>query len=177
MNFSKRFPSLAQLTPVYAIIVVIIYSWSILRFFWRLPSLLNYSTAGDLSVIFSYLITVNLLESLFVIAFPVLLGFILPKGWFLEHFVTKSVLLVLFGLGYMMYIASRINTEEPFPYNLFQWAPFVLIAILGLVFLLDRVNFLRRFLEDISERFQIFLFISIPVSVLSLVIVLVRNIV
>jgi hypothetical protein len=176
LNFSKRFPSLAQLAPVYAVIVVVIYSWSLLRFFWRLPSLLNYSTAADVGVILSYLITVNLFESLFVIALPVILSLILPQKWFFEHFVTRSLLLVLFGLSYMIYIANHINTEEPFPYTLFQWAPLVFLVILALVIQLGRVNFLQRMLEDLADRFEIFLFISIPISVISFIVVLVRNI-
>ena len=176
MNFGKRFPSLKQLAPVYSVAVVIIYGWAILRFFWRLPSLLNYSTAGEIGVIFSYLITVNLLESFAVVSIPVILSLILPQKWFFERFVTKGVLLILLGLGYMMYVASHINATEPFPYILFQWAPLVFLLILAVVFILDRINFLTRIMEDISDRFVVFLFISIPVSVVSFAVVLIRNI-
>ncbi len=176
MNFGKRFPSLKQLAPVYSVAVVIIYGWAILRFFWRLPSLLNYSTAGEIGVIFSYLITVNLLESLTVVSIPILLSLLLPQKWFFERFVTKSVLLVLLGLGYMIYVASHINAIEPFPYILFQAAPFVFLFIVGLVFVLDRITFLTRILEDISDRFVVFLFIFIPVSAVSFIVVFIRNI-
>lgn len=176
MNFIKRFPSLKQLAPVYSVTVVIIYGWSILRFFWRLPSLLNYSTVAEIGVILSYLITVNLLESFAVVSIPVILSLILPQKWFFERFVTKSVLLVLAGLGYMMYIASHINAVEPFPYTLFQWAPFVFLLILAVVFILDRIPFLARILEELSDRFVVFLFISIPVSIVSFIVVLFRNI-
>jgi len=176
VNIYKRFPTLKQLAPVYSIVVVVIYSWSLLRFFWRLPSLLNYSTAGQIGVVLSYLITINLLESLSVVFIPVILSLILPQKWFSERFVTKSVLLVLLGLGYAIFIASHINTEEPFPYVLFQWAPLVFLLIFVLVLLLDRIPFLTRILEDLSDRFVVFLFISVPASVISLIVVLVRNI-
>lgn len=176
MNFSKRLPSLDQLAPVYSVVVVVIYTWSILRFFWRLPSFLNYATAGEIGVIFSYLMTVNLFESLVVVSAPVMLSLILPKKWFFERFVTRSVLLVSLGLGYMMYIASHINTEEPFPYMLFRWAPLVYLLILVLVFLLDRITFPTRFLVAITDRLEVFLIISIPVSAVSLIVVIIRNI-
>ncbi len=145
-------------------------------FFGELPSLLNYSTAGEIGVIFSYLITVNFLESLAVVSVPVMLSLILPSKWFFERFVTKSVLLISLGLGYMIYVASHINAEEPFPYTLFQWMLIVFPLILALVFLLDRITFLTRILEDIADRFVVFLFISIPVSAVSILVVLVRNI-
>lgn len=177
MDFSKRLPSLKQLMPVYSVAVVMIYGWSMIRFFWMLPSLLHYSTIGEISVIFSYLITVNLLESLAVISVPVVLSLVLPSRWFLTRFTTKGVLIVLFGLGYMMYIANHINVDEPFPYVLFQWAPLVCILILALVFVLDQINFLTRIIENLSELFEVFLLISIPVSAISLIIVLIRNII
>ena len=176
MNFSKRFPSLNQLVPVYAVTVVIIYSWSLLRFFWRLPSLINYSTAGEIGAIFSYLITVNLLESLAVVSMPVLFSLVLPQKWFFERFVTKGILLISLGLGYMVYVASHINTDEPFPYTLFRWGPLVFLLVIVLVFLLDRITFLTRILEGISDRFTVFLLISIPVSAISVLTVLIRNI-
>ena len=176
VNLSKLFPSLKQLAPVYSVAVVIIYGWSILRFFWRLPSFLNYATAGEIGVIFSYLMTVNLLESLAVVSGPVVLSLILPQKWFFERFVTKSVLLVSLGLGYMVYIESHINTDEPFPYTLFRWAPLVFLLIFVLVFLLDRITFLTKILEVISDRLEVFLYISIPVSAVSFLVVLVRNI-
>lgn len=176
VSFSRRFPTFKQLAPVYSVVVVVIYSWSLLRFFWRLPSLLNYSTAGDIGIIFSYLITVNLLESLAVVSVPVILSLIFPSKWYFERFLSKSVLLVLLALGYMIYISSHINTEEPFPYVLFQWAPLVFLSILAFVFMLDRIPFIGRLLEDIADRFVVFLFISIPVSIISCIVVLVRNI-
>ena len=176
MNLVRRFPSLKQLTPVYSVAVVIIYTWSIMRFFWRLPSLLNYSTAGEIGVIFSYLMSVNLFESITVAFMPVLLSLILPQKWFFDRFITKGVLLVSLGLGYMMYVASHINTDEPFPYTLFRWAPFVFLLVFVLVFPLDRITFLTKILEELSDRFEVFLFISLPVSAVSFLVVLVRNI-
>ena len=176
VNFSKRFPSLKQLSSVYSVAVVIIYGWSIIRFFWRLPSFIYYSTVGEIGVIFSYSITVNLLESLLVVSVPVVLSLILRSKWFFERFVARGVLLVLLGLGYMMYIGSHNNINEPFPYTLFRWAPLALLLILVLVFFMDRIKFLTRILEIVSDRLEVFLLISIPVSVISFMVVLIRNV-
>ncbi len=176
MNFSRRFPSLKQLSSVYSVAVVIIYGWSIVRFFWRVPSFIYYSTVGEIGMIFSYLITVNLLESLLVVSVPVVLSLILPSKWFFERFVARGVLLVLLGLGYMMYIGSHNNINEPFPYTLFRWSPLAFLLILIPVFFVDRINFLARFLEIVSDRLEVFLLISIPVSVISFVVVLIRNV-
>ena len=54
---------------------------------------------------------------------------------------------------------------------------FVFLLIFVLVFLLDRITFLGKIIEDISDRFVVFLYISIPVSAVSFLVVLVRNII
>lgn len=176
MNFSKRFPSLKQLAPVYSVIVIVVYGFSLIRFFWRVPSLINYSTVGQVGVIFSYMVAVNLIESLMIICAPILLSLFLPSKWFYDQFVARGVLLVSLGLGYAGYIASHINTVDPFPYILFRWSPAVFIAILLLVFLLAQISFLRRSLEWLAEQLEVFLLISIPLSLVSVVVLLLRNI-
>lgn len=176
MRFLSRFPSIKQLAPVYSVIVIVVYGFSMIRFFWRVPSLANYSTIGQIGVVFSYMLTVNLIESLILISAPILLSLFLPSKWFFEQFVVKGVLLVSMGLGYAYYITGHINTEEPFPYELFRLSPVVLAVILLLVFLLARVNFLKRFLEWLAEQLQVFLLLSIPLSLIAVVVVLLRNI-
>ena len=176
MNLSKRFPSILQLMPVYAIIIAFIYPWSLIRFFWRLPSFLNYATIGEIGVTYAYLVMFNFLESVVIVLVPIAMSIILPENWFHERFVTKSILLVSLGLGYLVYVASHIVAGAPFPYDLFRWMPAICGLILALVFLLDRIAFLRQILIEISDRFVIFLYISIPVSIISLLVILIRNI-
>ncbi len=176
MNVASRIPSLKQLAPVYSVIVVAVYGFSMVRFFWRVPSLINYSTVGQVAVIFSYTAVVNLFESLIILLAPILLSMILPRKWFFDQFIAKGVLLVSLGLGYFGYISSHINTEEDFPYLLVKWSPLVFIAILALVFPLSRIKLLTRLLEWIAEQLEVFLLISLPVSAIALVVVLIRNI-
>ena len=92
MNVASRIPSLKQLAPVYSVIVVAVYGFSMVRFFWRVPSLINYSTVGQVAVIFSYTAVVNLLESLIILLAPIALSMILPGKWFFDQFIAKGVL-------------------------------------------------------------------------------------
>ena len=176
MKVASRFPSLKQVAPVYSVIVVAIYGFSIIRFFWRVPSLINYSTVGQVGVIFSYMVVVNLIESLMIMCAPIALSMMLPGKWFFEQFVAKGVLLVSMVLGYFGYISCHINTEEDFPYSLVKWAPLVFFLILVLVFLLARIKFLTKVLEWVAEQLEVFLTLSLPISMIALVVVLVRNI-
>jgi hypothetical protein len=140
------------------------------------PSLINYSTVGQVVAVFSYMLVVNLIESLLIVLAPVLLSVLLPRKWFFEQFVAMGVLLVSLGLAYEAYIASHINTSEAFPYAYFKWAPVVLILILVLAFLLARIKLVSRFLEWAAAQLEVFLVLSIPLSAVALVVVLFRNI-
>jgi hypothetical protein len=177
LSITEKIPKLHDIVPVYAVIVMIIYPWTLARFFWRLPSWLYFSSVGEIAVIFAYMMVVNLIESVLVLLAPLLLSIILPQKWFYDRFMPKGILLVLFGLGYFMYFASQFQYQTPFPVELVSWTPAIAIAILGLVFLIDRFRFLDRILAELSSRLLIFLYISIPVSLVSLLVVLIRNII
>jgi len=172
----NKFPDLEQLAKVYSVIVAMIYPWSMLRFFWRLSSWLYFSTLTDIAFVFNYMVVVNLLESLFVLIWPVLMSLFLPAKWFYKDFVSKGSIMVLLGLGYFMYFADHLNSQAPFPLDLVYIAPFVGILILILVFLLGSIRVVNDLVSEVTNRLIIFLYISIPVSILSVLIVLARNI-
>ena len=174
---TKKLPRLQQVIPVYALICVPIYYWSLLHFFWRVPSWVNYETPGEILVMLAYTLTVNLLESLVVLSAPVILSLVLPQKWFHDRFMPRALILVMLGLGYMLFLDKQIQPYIPFPYELVKWTPAVLIFILALVFVLDRFHFLGNLLEKLADSLTIFLYILIPASLLSLVVVLIRNLV
>lgn len=164
------------MAPVYAIVVVVLYGWSLMRFLWRLPSFLMYSNMGDIGIVLAYLMTVNLLESLVLICFPVLLCAILPQRWLRDAFVVKGALMVSLGLYCLNYYSSRIDPDLPLPLTLINWLPVILILIIMVSLALGEIKFVSKIVADISDRFVIFLYISIPLSLVSLLVVLVRNI-
>lgn len=82
----------------------------------------------------------------------------------------------MLGLGYMMYFATRFTDVNDYPAAMIKVMPYVLVIILVLVFLLGRIGFLSRIIEAFANRAVILLYISIPVSIISLVIVIIRNI-
>jgi len=172
----KKIPKLEEIAPVYAVIVMMIYPWTLTRFFWKLSSWILFASVGDLAALFAYMVVVNLLESILVLLVPLAMSVVLPQRWFYDRFKTRSISLVLFGLGFLVYLDKNLHADAPFPLALVRWIPMAAIAILGLVFLVDQVGFLRRVLDGLANRLTIFLYISIPVSVIALLVVLIRNI-
>jgi hypothetical protein len=176
LSIIEKIPKLEDIAPVYAVIVMMIYPWTLSRFFWKLSSWILFASVGDLTAYFAYMVVVNLLESILVLLVPILMSIILPQSWFYNRFKTRSVALALFGLGFLIYLDKKLYADSPFPLTLVRWIPAAGVAILLLVFLVDRVGFLRRLLEELANRLTIFLYISIPISVVSLLVILIRNV-
>jgi hypothetical protein len=176
MQFASRFPSQKQLALVYVVIAVVLYSWSIIRFFWRLPSFIMFATVDEIAIMYDYLIIVNFLESLTLLLIPILISIVLPAHWFFDRFVTKSTLLLAMGLWYLSYIANHISAGRPFPYDLIRIAPFVVLLIFVLMYVLDQISFLRKIIIEITERLTVFLYIIIPITAICFLVILFRNI-
>ena len=176
LSIIKKIPKLKEIAPVYAVIVMMIYPWTLTRFFWKLSSWILFASVGDLAALFAYMVVVNLLESILVLLVPLVLSIILPHKWFYDRFKTRSISLILFGLGFLVYLNRNLHADSPFPLTLVRLIPIAAVGILILAFLVDQVGFLRRVLDALANRLTIFLYISIPVSVIALLVVLIRNI-
>jgi hypothetical protein len=176
LSIPKKNPRLEKIAPVFAVIVMMIYTWSLLHFFWRLPSWLNFSTLGQIAVLFSYTVVVNLIESALILVTLIALCVILPPKWFYDQFVTKGVSMTLLGLGGLMalnkYLLDDILSPRKMLANFFTF----IAAIFILTFLIDRIGILKKGLEELANRMVVFLYIWMPISALSLLTVLIRNI-
>jgi hypothetical protein len=166
---------LAQLYPVYAIIVILVYGWTIYWSFWKLPSWMDFLPLGGIAAIYCYLLMSNFLESLLALLGVVIVSLILPPKWFREIFVSRASVLAASVLISFMVFESHFNK----PAEYFHELPVYLIPIilLGgiLAFLAGWIPIIRKGVEILAENAVIFLYISVPLSLLALVVVIARN--
>lgn len=165
--------------PVYAVIALMIYTWTIMWFFWKLPSWLFFMNLGEILLTFIYSLSVNFIESILVLCAPVLLCLVLPRKWFYDVFVARGTAMTLTGLGYMMYLAFQFQTKNDYPsINLKPWSLLItLVVILLIVFLVGKISIPRKVLEMLADRATIFLYITIPASLISVAVVLVHSVI
>jgi len=176
-KLNSRLPKLTQVTPVYALIVMLIYGWTIYWFIWRFPSWSYFLSINEILVIGAYSAVVNLFESLIVLCAPLVLALLLPKQWFSERFISAGSLLSMLIGGYFIYFSSVSEAADSFSYTpLIQVVVFFIIAI-GLSILLSRVHVVSNLISSFADRAQIFLYLSLPVSALSVLVVIVRNLI
>jgi hypothetical protein len=170
----NRFPKRSQIAAVYAIIVMVIYTWTILWYFWKLSSWLYYLTIWEIIKVFSYSIATNFLESLAVLSLPVLLAVVLPQKWFRDGFVARSALVVLTGLTYMIYLANLIQGKEDYPSAAIQWVPVILVLNVLLAFLVVKIPIASKLIEAFADLATVFLYLTIPLSLICTLFVLVQ---
>jgi hypothetical protein len=173
----RRFPRWAQIIPVYAVIAFIVYAWTLLWFFWKLPSWLYFLSIGDILNALAYALAVNLTESLLALGAVLALAWALPGRWFRDLFVSRGAALSMGMLVYLMFLADRFKDKSAYPkLPLSAWTVPVALALIALLaYGGGRFALARKVLEAVAERATIFVYILLPASVLSLIVILIHS--
>lgn len=172
----SRLPDLASLTSVYAIIVVMFYGWSLIAFIWKLPSWLNYLSVGELLVILAYTLTSGLFESLSILGVLTLAAIILPGRLLRQDFIVRGVVIVVCLAGFgMAFLARYVRVGQGIVDVWGIWLIAAFSALAGMLFVTNRWPPARRAIVWLADQTTIFLFILMPLSIISLFFVLYWN--
>jgi len=172
----KRFPRIQDVVPVYAVISFMIYGWTFVLFFWKLPSWLHYMTLSQVFGAFSYGILTNLVESLIVIGGLLGLCAVLPSRYLRDTFVDRGSTITIIALGSLMLYQYQFGgVRFDFANDIRPWFIATFFIILLFVFLVAKIRFLKSTMLNISDRLIIFLYILIPLSVICVLDVIIRN--
>jgi len=172
-----RLPDRQSVLYVYTTAVFMVYGWTLYTSFWKVPSWLFYLTLGEVLSIYSYSFVINFLESLLLV-FPLLLfGVVLPARWWNRHFTPYGMTWVVCIAGSAMlrlYNLRAPSMWEDFLHNQGLWWGLTVLLAIALSFSVSRVSWLRKGAEQLADRLVIFLYIYLPLTVLSFVMLLVR---
>lgn len=172
----KRFLPLEQIVPVYAVIAFVIYGWTIALATWKMPSWLFSLTLGEILSVLAYSFVLDFLESLFVVTFLLGLGFVLPGKLLREDFIVRGAAFAFIALtSIILHLLAYADTDlrEAFALSLPLWWAVTLVVAAVFVWLASR--HLRSLVLEIADRLIVFLYIFLPLSFLSLFVVIVRN--
>jgi hypothetical protein len=159
---------------VFASCAFAVYTWSILMFLRELPAWLLYLSGWDIIGIFAYAQVFALLESATVLLGLLLLGAILPAQLLREKFVAQGSIAVFLTSGWA--IASHIQVIPVWPSEgFFLGAVSCLAPIGGVYVLIHRYERVEEALNSFAERLSVLLYVYVPVSFLSVVIIILRN--
>ncbi len=177
--FIGRLPDRQSILAVYAVIVTLVYSWTLFASFYKLPSWMFYMTISQILSVYAYSFSIDLAESILALAGVLVLEFTL----FLalrnkDEFQSRSILAVLVVLISSMLRLALFQTYEDIEAflsgELTWWAVTLPLGTLIAVFAPKNIR-VRKILDGIAERAAVFLYIYLPLSFISLIVVIARN--
>ena len=172
-----RFPDKRNIVTIFAVAMFLVCTWTLFTSFWKLPSWLFFLTVGEIFSIYAYAFLVNLIESILLLILVLLPAVLLPRAWWTDTFVSKAFVLILIVLGSAVLHLSLYRTPDTRPVfvqrQLTWWVVTFFVAVL-LTWLTSKAAWLRRGLENLADRFVIFLYIYLPLSTVAALIVFVR---
>jgi len=173
----NHLPGFQDILSVYGVIMIIIYGWTLYWYLWKLPSWLYFMPVSDILVVYAYDLAVNFIETLIMLALPLTLSLILPVAWYRDRFVSRSaVIVIVLLLGLMKYVGI-LTTLYDLPPGLLRPIGLGLVGTTLLAFLVGRVAFLRKIMDEVANRATIFVYIFGPLTAISFLVILVRNVV
>jgi hypothetical protein len=172
-----RLPDRRSVIGVYATAVFLVYGWTLLASFWKVPSWLYFLKIKEILSVYAYSFVIDFVESVLLLLLALLVGMVLPKRWWNSQFMSKSVVWIMVVMGSIMlrlYTNRAPDDWERFVYNQWSWWGNTLLVGSVLSFIISRINWLRSGLEAITDRLVVFLYIYMPLTIASILVVFVR---
>ena len=171
---NKRLPNKSNIVSVYSIIAFMIYSWTFITFFFKLSSWVYYLTFGEIADIFTYAMVTDLFESMALLLGLLLLCLLLPATFLKDDFRIRGTWLAIGFLGTLMvYLVPAFGIRDR-GINPGLWLAGAILLTVSLTVFFSRLRFTRRFAHFITDRMIVFLVIFTPLSVISLLALVVR---
>lgn len=165
-----------ELILVYAAAAFPIYTWGVIRFLEQLPAWLYYLDIWQVLSIFAYTQVFALVESLLIAVGLVLVAIVLPAGLFRSAFVPTATAIILLNAAWALVAQYNDGALRQLPARqLALWAAAYATSLLAAWFLLRRWQPFRQALHTVAEKISALLYLYVPLSVGSLLIVLIRN--
>lgn len=148
--------------------------------FFQLPSWLGYLSIGNVLSLAAYVLMFALVESLVILGVLLLFGVILPAGWLRKDFAVQgSTLTGIAAFG--AYLVQRkvgllykLSPEQLLVNALLILTGLILILVIS-AFIYQRLPLLRKWVHSLAERMTVFTYLYLPLGILSLAAVLLRN--
>ena len=182
MKLLSKIPSRQEILPVFSLILFIVFSWTIYRMLFQIPSWLYSHTKSGIFSLAAYVFAFAFFESIILLLFILILNFVLPRYLFRDLFVAQSSLVIVASAIWALVVQFQRESLADFDLpQLFAWLFLYLLSLLliTVVFyvLLRRFERAKMVIETIADRMVVFAWLYVPVGLVSLVIVIVRNIV
>jgi hypothetical protein len=168
-----RFPDRREITLVFSAAVFTVFTWAVRSFIYQVPSFILYFDLWDILGIFALLLTFALLESALVAGLLVLFCALLPAKWLKTGFAYKGFISVVVAASAFIYLKQAMNNQPTIQFlgTIFS---VTFLSWLGLILAAHYWDRFQRLILDLADRLSIFLYVYIPLGLLSVIVVIIR---
>jgi hypothetical protein len=177
--FTGRFPERQDILGVYAVVVLLVYTWTLIVSFYKLPSWIYYLTISQIVSIYSYAFLLNFAES--ILAVITLLALEFTVFSFFKNkveFLSRSILAASVLLGSSMVrlaLYKEYVDSAAFISGEMTWWSVTFLVGLPIVLAAPKNGLIRTILAGVADRALVFLYIYLPLSFIGLIVVIARN--
>lgn len=176
MRLLNRFPKPQEIIPVYAVGVTILYTFAIITSmndFSR--NWLLYLDIVEIFNLFTYIIAGAFVESLLVIIILIFTSLAFPPKIQTDRFVLYgTILTITFLFGLMLRDGTYVGIGDILSSTRMIFMFFALTAFTFSI-LSERFKTIRSIIESIADRCVIFLYVYMPLSLISVIAILIKN--
>lgn len=173
----SRLPDFKEILPVYAVLVFFLFGWATIAFFWKLPAWLFYLNLGEVGVIYLYTAFTEFFESLIYLGVLLIFCGFLPAHFLKDRFAVRGTITAIALPGFILLTNYIIAIQKIAP-ALSALAAFVICGGLAFawIWLSSRYIVFEQTARFLVERTPVFLYVYAPIVIISLIVVLVRNV-
>jgi hypothetical protein len=153
---------------MFSFCVVLVFAWSIRNLLRAVPAYLLRLDPWEMVGFVAYTQAFALLESVAFLLVLLLLAVVLPARFFRDRFVAQGTMLVLATFGWS-YAAIRWHLD------LLLWIPLYLISVACAYACIHHFERLENLIFSVVERLSVLAIVLVPIGVLSVVVVVIRN--
>lgn len=179
-TFRGRFPSREKGIALLAVAAFPIYTWSIFRYLYKVPGWIKMTLdLWDVGSILAYVLVTNLIETIMLFLLLLLLHVTLHVPIVVEEFVSKGSTFVVVTGCFSVVLNYMVSSQQGMYWTALHY---LLIALLyGMAAavswtLVHRSPRLSAVIASFADRLIVLLYLYMPLSVASILIVVARNI-
>jgi len=183
-SLQARLPVQREIPEVFGVVLFAVFGWSIRGFLYKIPAFSLYFGLTTNLAILSYMFAFALFESLLVTGALVATAALLPARFLRDGFAYKGFLIVLCATIAMIVFEGYYRVEffkDLMAGNDSSIPPFViglvvsLVSLFGLLRLFHVKPRLQRYALHVMEQFSVFTYIYVPLGLIGLIVMIVRN--
>ena len=171
-----HFPRKNEIFLAFGMAIFLISAWEIRAFFYKVPSFLLYMNVGQIAAVFAYMMAFAFIESLLVLCLTFIPAVILPAAWFNDGFATKASSAILVAAVSSVLYQNYLPSSYPGTATIGLWLFLTLLSICAVNLLIHFVKPIAKGFSFFLEQLSIMIYIFAPIGVISIFVVIIRNI-